>query len=134
MTLVEPGTPPDAATAAEVEQTEGGFSFRFGPRRYLYDRWRDCQGMHTHSLLAQPLLTVRAGAGERLRTTLPDLLAHLGRGEELEPLALRPHQHHAWHAFLVQLGALVLHRTGDRSLGFPVPAGIDPCRRRSTSP
>ena len=72
--------------------------------------------MHKHSLIAHPLLTVRNEAGERLRTTLPDLLSHLGRGEELEPLALRPHQHHAWHAFLVQLGALVAHRTGDRSL------------------
>ena len=26
--------------------------------------------------------------------------------------ALRPHQRHAWHAFLVQLGDLALHRAG----------------------
>ena len=26
--------------------------------------------------------------------------------------ALRPHQRHAWHAFLVQLGAMAIHRDG----------------------
>lgn len=72
--------------------------------------------MNSYSLIAEPLLTVRDGVGERVRITLPDFLAHLGRGEEVEPLALRPHQQHAWHAFLVQLGALVAHRTGERSL------------------
>lgn len=36
--LVEPGTSADSETADEVEKTAGGFSFRFGPRRYLYDR------------------------------------------------------------------------------------------------
>ncbi len=36
--LVAPGTSPDAETADEIERTEGGFSFRFGAGRYLYDR------------------------------------------------------------------------------------------------
>jgi CRISPR system Cascade subunit CasA len=72
--------------------------------------------MSSRNLLVDPLLSVRNSAGERRMVTLPDLLAHLGAGEELEPLALRPHQHHALHAFLVQLGALVAHRTGDRTL------------------
>jgi len=77
--------------------------------------------MSTH-LLTDSLFSVRDDAGERLRVTLPELLAHLGRGDELEPLALRPHQQHAWHAFLVQLGALAAHRTGQRSLAWPADA------------
>jgi len=68
------------------------------------------------SLLSDALFTVRRSSVMRSELTLPDLLSHLGRGEDLEPLALRPHQQHAWHAFLVQLAALVAHRTGDRSL------------------
>ncbi len=74
------------------------------------------------SLLTDPLLSVRDGGERRIVVTLPGLLAQLGRGYELEPLALRPHQHHAWHAFLVQLGALVAHRTGDPSLDRPEEA------------
>jgi CRISPR system Cascade subunit CasA len=74
------------------------------------------------SLISEPLISARNGAGQRRAVTLPDLLAHLGRGAELEPLALRPHQHHAFHAFLVQLGALVAHRTGNRSLDRPPEA------------
>lgn len=71
-----------------------------------------------HSALSDPLLTVRHPAGERLHLSLPEYLAHLGARDEIEPVALRAHQFHAWHAFLVQLGALVADRTGDRSLGF----------------
>ena len=26
--------------------------------------------------------------------------------------ALRPHQRHAWHAFLVQLGVIAMHKAG----------------------
>jgi CRISPR system Cascade subunit CasA len=68
------------------------------------------------NLLTDRLLSVRNRACERLKVTLPELLAHLGRGEEVEPLALRPHQQHAWHAFLVQLGAMVAHRAEEASL------------------
>ncbi len=75
--------------------------------------------MNSHLLLADPLLSVRNDAGERLEVTLPELLAHLGRGDELEPLALRPHQQHAWHAFLVQVGALAANHAGERSLAWP---------------
>ena len=74
--------------------------------------------MNAHNLLSDPLFTVRHGAAERLRLSLPDYLAHLGAGDEIEPLALRAHQFHAWHAFLVQLAALVAHHTGDHSLAL----------------
>lgn len=69
--------------------------------------------MH-YDLLNDPLLSVEGPRG-RERLSLPDVLASLGRGEEVEFPRLRPHQHHAWHAFLVQLAALVAHRRGDRA-------------------
>jgi CRISPR system Cascade subunit CasA len=75
--------------------------------------------MLRHSLLSDPLLSIETNENRREHTTLPGLLARLGRAEDVEPLALRPHQEHALHAFLVQLGALVAHRTGDRSLDRP---------------
>ena len=76
--------------------------------------------MH-YDLLNEPLLTVDGPPG-RARLSLPDVLARLGRGEELEFPGLRPHQHHAWHAFLVQLAALVAHRRGDPSLNLEADA------------
>ena len=78
--------------------------------------------MSNRVLLTDPLFSVRNDAGERLRVTLPEMLAYLGCGEELEPLALRPHQQHAWHAFLVQLAALAAHHMGLRSLAWPAEA------------
>lgn len=74
----------------------------------------------THSLLDEPILGVTGGStgggGPEEALSLPALLARLGAGERTEMSALQPHQYPAWHAFLVQLAALVLHRTGDRRL------------------
>ncbi|MFC4236053.1 CRISPR-associated protein Cse1 [Thalassospira xianhensis] len=42
--------------------------------------------------------------------TLPGLMAALSRNEVTSFRALRAHQEPAWHMFLVQLGALALHR------------------------
>lgn len=42
--------------------------------------------------------------------TLPGLLAALGEDRISDFPALRPHQRHPWHAFLVQLAAIALHR------------------------
>ncbi|MEE8524024.1 MAG: hypothetical protein V3T72_08835 [Thermoanaerobaculia bacterium] len=53
---------------------------------------------------------------------LAEILARLGAGDELEFPALRPHQSHPWHAFLVQLGALVAARTHDDDLARTPPA------------
>jgi CRISPR system Cascade subunit CasA len=44
------------------------------------------------------------------RLTLPALYAALVRDEVGDFPALRPHQRHVWHAFLVQVAALALHR------------------------
>lgn len=63
------------------------------------------------SVLTEPLLSVY-GAGRASTVSLPDALARLARGEALVFGALRPHQSHAWHAFLVQTAAAALHRAG----------------------
>lgn len=65
--------------------------------------------LRRHDLLTEAIFSVRL-AGEPTRLSLPDVFAHLGAGDELEFEALRSHQQHAWHAFLVQLGALVAER------------------------
>ena len=55
-------------------------------------------------------LTLRDGTDTV--ATLPAALAALMRDEVATFPALRPHQRHAWHAFLVQLGTLALLRAG----------------------
>lgn len=59
------------------------------------------------NLLDEPLIRV-VGTGP---ATLPDLYARIARGDAMLAFpALRPHQRHAWHAFLVQLGLIALER------------------------
>lgn len=48
----------------------------------------------------------------RSRVTLPGVFAALVRNDVDDFPALRPHQRHVWHAFLVQVGSLYLHRSG----------------------
>ncbi len=74
------------------------------------------------SLLGNALLGVSGAQADSL--TLPQVMAGLAAGENLEFAALRPHQHHAWYAFLVQLGALATHRQAWDSL----PTEPDPWR------
>lgn len=64
-----------------------------------------------HQLLTNPLLSIRSPNGSD-QLSLPAVLAALARDQSIEFSALMPHQRHAWHAFLVQLGALVCHRRG----------------------
>ena len=63
------------------------------------------------NILEESVIRVRTSAGER-RASLPEALALLMRDEVEAFPALRPHQRHAWHAFLVQLGAMALQRAG----------------------
>ena len=63
------------------------------------------------NILEESVIRVRAREGER-RASLPEALALLMRDEVEAFPALRPHQRHAWHAFLVQLGAMALQRAG----------------------
>jgi CRISPR system Cascade subunit CasA len=64
-----------------------------------------------YDLLREPLLSAVGASGVE-RVSLPALLARLSAGTPTEFAALQAHQVHAWHAFLVQLGALALQRAG----------------------
>lgn len=66
-----------------------------------------------YSLLDEPLIRARlVGSGQPVRYSLPRLLVSLARDEVRDFPALRPHQRHPWHAFLVQLAAMALHHAG----------------------
>ncbi len=80
----------------------------------------DC---HQGNLLREPLIGVADLAGHRERLSLPAVLARLSDPAQqiVAFTALQAHQAHAWHAFLVQLAAMVCHRTGTE-------VANDPCR------
>lgn len=59
------------------------------------------------NLLQQDLIRTRLD-GRATSLTLPGVFAASMRHESLSFSALRPHQRHAWHAFLVQVGTLAL--------------------------
>ncbi|MEM7586356.1 MAG: type I-E CRISPR-associated protein Cse1/CasA [Acidobacteriota bacterium] len=69
----------------------------------------------SNNLLNDPSISVCSPGGLG-SASLPDVLEQLGSDIEIEFPALRPYQSHPWHAFLVQLGALVAARTGDPTL------------------
>jgi CRISPR system Cascade subunit CasA len=64
------------------------------------------------NVLVDAVIGVRIRHGTGYAASLPGVLAALARNEASSFPALRPHQRHAWHAFLVQLGALALVRAG----------------------
>ena len=63
------------------------------------------------NILTEPLVRISAAQGARL-ASLPEVYASLVADEVEAFPALRPHQRHAWHSFLVQLAAMALHRAG----------------------
>ena len=64
------------------------------------------------SLLTQPIIRYRrASNGQTVWANLPELFVALAADEVRDYPALRPHQRHPWHAFLVQLAAIALHKT-----------------------
>ena len=63
------------------------------------------------NLLTEPLIRYHSPAGN-LEASLPEVYAALMADAVIAFPALRPHQRHAWHAFLVQLGAMAMHRAG----------------------
>lgn len=69
-----------------------------------------------HNLLTDPLITVQTETTGRQQLSLPGVLAACLRDEVTSFPALRPHQAPFWHCFLVQLGALALHRSSIHSL------------------
>ena len=71
------------------------------------------------SLLTEPLVRYRrVGDGRTINASLPELFVALAADEVRDYPALRPHQRHPWHAFLVQLAAIALHKA-ER------PTGVD---------
>lgn len=63
------------------------------------------------SLLTDPIICYRrASDGQTAKASLPELFVALGSDEVRDYPALRPHQRHPWHAFLVQLAAIALHK------------------------
>ena len=61
-----------------------------------------------HNLLVEPLIRYRQSHAEMHEASLPEIFeALIADTVETFP-ALRPHQHHAWHAFLVQLAAAAI--------------------------
>lgn len=66
-----------------------------------------------YNLLDEPLIRTRLVAdGQPKSFSLPALFVALANDEIRDFPALRPHQRHPWHAFLVQLAAMALHRVG----------------------
>lgn len=60
--------------------------------------------------LTQPLIRLAFRDSTVIVATVPGALAALMRDDVTSFPALRPHQRHAWHAFLAQIGALALLR------------------------
>ena len=64
------------------------------------------------SLLTEPLIRIDTSSQRRIDASLPEVYAGLMSNEVETFPSLRPHQRHAWHAFLVQLGAMAMHHDG----------------------
>jgi len=66
-----------------------------------------------YSLLDEPLVRARlVDGGRSVQYSLPGLFVALANDEVRDFPALRPHQRHPWHAFLVQLAAMALYHAG----------------------
>ncbi len=66
-----------------------------------------------HNTLTEPVVGIVYHDGVDDRLSLPEVLAALIRDDVAAFPALRAHQRHAWHAFLVQIGAMALHKAGN---------------------
>ena len=65
-----------------------------------------------HDLLADPLIRLRLADGTAAAMSLPEVYEALTADAVAAFPALRPHQRHAWHAFLAQLGVIAIERSG----------------------
>ena len=65
-----------------------------------------------HNLLTDPVIRFDKTGGKRAEASLAEVYAVLMADEVDAFPALRPHQRHAWHAFLSQLGAMSMHHAG----------------------
>ena len=63
-----------------------------------------------HNILIDKLIRFKTDDNSIVEASLPEVYAALFEDEVASFPALRPHQRHAWHAFLVQVGAIALHK------------------------
>ena len=66
-----------------------------------------------HNLLTDPLIRTRLAGGITAAISLPEVYDAASSDGIVAFSALRPHQRHAWHAFLAQLGAIAVERAGE---------------------
>ena len=64
------------------------------------------------NLLTEPFIRCSFTDGTVCKATLPKVFAALAVDSVVAFPALRPHQRHAWHAFLAQLGTIAMHQEG----------------------
>ena len=64
------------------------------------------------NILTESFIRYQSSDGKMVKASLPEIYAALMADIVEAFLALRPHQCHAWHALLVQLGAMAMHRAG----------------------
>ena len=69
-----------------------------------------------HNLLTDPLIRGRLDDGTSAILSLPDVYEALAADRIAAFSGLRPHQRHAWHAFLAQLGVIAVQRSGGARL------------------
>ena len=66
-----------------------------------------------HNMLTDPLIRFDLSDSSCAEGSLPEAYAALMADEVDAFPSLRPHQRHAWHAFLVQLGAMAMHQADE---------------------
>ena len=69
-----------------------------------------------YNLLEHALIRTTLNGGNSQVLTLPEVYTWLTADEIMTFPALRPHQRHAWHAFLVQLGTMAILHAKERTL------------------
>ena len=65
-----------------------------------------------HNILTAQLIRFKTDDNSIVEASLSEVYTALVKDEIASFPALRPHQRHAWHAFLVQLGAIAMHKAG----------------------
>ena len=68
--------------------------------------------MDALNLLDKPVFRTRLISGNIVRQSLPEVYAAMAEDQVSGFPALRPHQRHAWHAFLAQLAVISMYRAG----------------------
>ena len=64
------------------------------------------------NILTDSMIRYKRDDGKIVKASLPQIYAALMANIIAAFPALRPHQRHAGHAFLVQLGAIAMHNAG----------------------